>query len=77
MILFKKLSPSNFQFSKIILESFCLTPLSDNGVWLLKMIDLGSNEIGTNTDSKIWLRSSQDRTVGVEIGSKMGSKPKN
>ena len=75
MVLFKKLSPSKFQFSKIIIELFFSTSFSNNEVWLRKTIH--SNRIGTNTDSGIWLRSSRDSKVGVEICLKIESKPKN
>ena len=75
----KKLPPSNFQFSKIITESFSSTFLSNNEVWVWEMIDLDLNGTGikTDTDSEIWLRSSRNSKRGVEIGSKMGSKSKN
>ena len=69
-MLCKKLSPSNFQFSKIITESFTSTFLSNNEVWFWEMMDLDSNEseIKTDTDSEIWLRPSQESTMSVEIG---------
>ena len=42
MVLFKYLSPSNFQFSKIMTESFSSTFLSNNDVWFGEMTDLDS-----------------------------------
>ena len=51
MTLLKKLPPSNFQFSKIITESFSSTSLSNNEVLFWEMIDLDSNGIGTKTDT--------------------------
>ena len=77
MILLKKLFPFKFQFSKIITESCSSTFVSNNEVWFWEMIDMGSNETWTNTDSRFWLRSSRDSKVRVEIGSKILSKPKN
>ena len=52
MILFKNLSPSNFQFSKIITESFSLTVLSNNDVWFWKMMDLDSKGSGIKIDQE-------------------------
>ena len=47
-------------------------------MWFWEMINLNSNGTGTktDTDSEIWLRSSRNSKRGVEIGSKIGSKPK-
>ena len=61
MVLLKKLSPSNFQFSKIITKSFSSTSLSNNEVWFWQMSDLDSNGTGvkTDNDSGVWLRSSR------------------
>ena len=74
MILLKKLSPSNFQFSKIITESFSSTFLSNNEVWFWEMIDLDSNGTGTktDTDSGIWLRSSRDSKGESKLVQKWG-----
>ena len=48
------------------------TALSQNGVWKDRMIDLDLGNTGTNTDSEKWIKSSKG--LGVEIGSKIGSK---
>ena len=74
MILLKKLPPSNFQFSKIITESFSSTFLSNNEVWFWEMMDLDSNGLGTkiDTDSGIWLISSRDSKVRVKLIQKWG-----
>ena len=72
MIFIKNFTPSNFQISQIISESILSTPLSQNGVWKDRMIDLDLGSTGTNTDSKKWLKSSKGS--GVEIGSGSGSK---
>ena len=74
--LIEKLLPSSEQFSKINSESLCSTLLSNKEVLLWKIINLGSKEIGTNIDSGNLLRSSRDLEIGVEFGSKLGSKSK-
>ena len=67
MIFIMNFTPSNFQIFKIISKSNSSRPLSQNG-----MIDLDSENTGTNTDSGKRLKSSKGS--GVEIGSGSGSK---
>ena len=72
MILIKNFIPFNFQISKIISESFLLTPLFQNGVWKDGIFDLDSGSIEANSNSGKWLKSSE--SSGVEIYSGSGSK---
>ena len=53
---------------KIISESFCSKHRSNNGMWLSRVVNLGSGmkSTWTNTNSRIWLKSSLGSRVNFD-----------